>query len=83
MHKDTFTDLHIHSRYSDGTLTPEEIYTAARDSGVGVIAVADHDVIEGNSHVRALCSGSETAATQTVSLPEHSARTCELPSITS
>jgi predicted metal-dependent phosphoesterase TrpH len=40
-------------------MTPEEIYFTARDSGVGVIAVADHDIIEGNAQTRKLCSGGE------------------------
>ena len=59
MHGNTFADLHIHSCFSDGTMTPEEIYGAARESGVGVIAVADHDVIEGNARMQALCSGGD------------------------
>jgi predicted metal-dependent phosphoesterase TrpH len=59
MDNNTFVDLHIHSCFSDGTMTPEEIYCTARDSGVGIIAVADHDIIEGNAQVRALCSGGE------------------------
>ena len=59
MDGNTFVDLHIHSCFSDGTMTPEEIYGVARDSGVGVIAVADHDVIEGSARMRALCTGGE------------------------
>ncbi len=42
-----FADLHIHSVYSDGTLTPERIVRIARESGVGLISVCDHNVVEG------------------------------------
>jgi len=50
-----YADLHIHSYHSDGSLSPDEIVEAAVMSGVGVLAVADHDVIEGNLETAALC----------------------------
>lgn len=43
-----FADMHIHSKYSDGSLTPEEIVRTARGNGVGLISVCDHNVIEGS-----------------------------------
>lgn len=42
-----FADMHIHSKYSDGSLTPEQIVRIARGNGVGLISVCDHNVIEG------------------------------------
>ena len=42
-----YVDLHIHSTYSDGTFTPEEIVRRAVEAGVGAISVTDHDAIEG------------------------------------
>lgn len=42
-----FADLHIHSIYSDGTLTPEEIVRTARASGVELISVCDHNEVRG------------------------------------
>lgn len=42
-----FTDLHIHSVHSDGTLTVEEICDMAIHNNVGVIAVTDHNTIAG------------------------------------
>jgi len=68
MDGNTFADLHIHSCFSDGTMTPEEIFDAARESGIGVIAVADHDVIEGNARVRALCAGSDMGCVSAVEI---------------
>jgi predicted metal-dependent phosphoesterase TrpH len=42
-----YADLHVHSTYSDGTDTPEELLALARDAGLGAIAIADHDTVEG------------------------------------
>ncbi len=40
-------DLHTHSRASDGTQTPTELVTAARDAGLDVVALTDHDTTAG------------------------------------
>ena len=40
-------DLHLHSVFSDGTATPEEIVAAATDVGLTGIALTDHDTLEG------------------------------------
>lgn len=40
-----YADLHIHSNYSDGSMTPEEIVHTARDLGVKSISITDHDSI--------------------------------------
>ncbi|MCV2488637.1 PHP domain-containing protein [Geodermatophilus sp. YIM 151500] len=40
-------DLHTHSSVSDGTETPTELLTSARDAGVDVVALTDHDTTEG------------------------------------
>lgn len=39
-------DLHIHTTFSDGTLTSKEIIDEAYNNGVDTIAIADHDTIE-------------------------------------
>ncbi|MGL4345904.1 MAG: PHP domain-containing protein [Cellulosilyticaceae bacterium] len=36
-------DLHIHTYFSDGTMTPEEIVTKAKEKGVGIVAITDHN----------------------------------------
>ncbi|WP_418223600.1 PHP domain-containing protein [Clostridium isatidis] len=38
-------DLHIHSSYSDGNLSPEEIVEIARQTGLKAISITDHDCI--------------------------------------
>ena len=40
-------DLHIHSTASDGRFSPEEIVRKAADLGLTVIALADHDSVNG------------------------------------
>ncbi|MEG4320758.1 MULTISPECIES: PHP domain-containing protein [unclassified Microcoleus] len=40
-------ELHCHTTYSDGTLTPAELVAAAASSGVRALAVTDHDTISG------------------------------------
>lgn len=39
------TDLHIHSYYSDGTMSPKEIVEEAKKRNVGIIAITDHNVL--------------------------------------
>jgi DNA polymerase III alpha subunit len=52
-------DLHIHSYYSDGTMSPEEIYKAALKNQVGILAITDHDILEGSRQLQVLCKGSD------------------------
>ncbi len=40
-------DLHIHTTYSDGGSTPEEIVGMAKSIGLEAIAITDHDTLEG------------------------------------
>lgn len=47
--KRLFIDLHIHSSYSDGAFTPEELVQRASEAGLVAIAIADHDSVAGIS----------------------------------
>lgn len=40
-----FADLHIHSTFSDGSLTPSEILEIARRKQIHCIAITDHDTV--------------------------------------
>lgn len=40
-------DLHLHSYYSDGTMSPEELVIHAKKSGISSIAITDHDGLGG------------------------------------
>lgn len=38
-------DLHIHSSFSDGAFTPEELLEIAREKGIRYISITDHDTL--------------------------------------
>lgn len=40
-------DLHTHSTYSDGTLTPAALVALAKETGLTAIALTDHDTMAG------------------------------------
>lgn len=40
-------DIHLHTTYSDGAAAPSEVVARAIDLGLDVIAVTDHDSIDG------------------------------------
>ena len=42
-------DLHLHSVYSDGLNSPDEICRVAKAHGVGLISITDHDTMAGLS----------------------------------
>ena len=46
-------DLHCHSTFSDGTLTPEALAARARARGVTLWALTDHDELAGVPHAQA------------------------------
>ena len=50
-----FADLHLHTIFSDGTYTPEELAGRARQLGLAAIAVTDHDTVEGCDRTSAAC----------------------------
>ncbi len=41
------SDLHVHTSYSDGTMTPENVVDEAIRLGVSTISITDHDTVEG------------------------------------
>lgn len=40
-------DLHTHSTYSDGTLTPSELVALSVDTGLSAVALCDHNTVAG------------------------------------
>ncbi|MEE2755947.1 MAG: PHP domain-containing protein [Myxococcota bacterium] len=53
-------DLHMHSTESDGSLTPTQLVHLAKEKGVGMIALTDHDTISGLEEL------SEAASTENI-----------------
>lgn len=42
-----YCDLHTHTVFSDGTLTPRQLLQAAADAGLSAIALTDHNTVAG------------------------------------
>jgi predicted metal-dependent phosphoesterase TrpH len=51
-----FADLHLHTQFSDGTFTPEELVWHAQQHGLACIALTDHDTVEGCARAAAACA---------------------------
>ncbi len=49
-------DLHLHTNFSDGTYTPEELTGRARQLGLAAVALTDHDTVEGCTRMAAACA---------------------------
>jgi 3',5'-nucleoside bisphosphate phosphatase len=47
MDKQPIYDLHVHSHWSDGTLSPPDVVARAAANGVAWMALTDHDVTDG------------------------------------
>ncbi|MBI3852140.1 MAG: PHP domain-containing protein [Verrucomicrobia bacterium] len=50
-----FADLHLHTNFSDGTYTPEELAVYGRQHGLAAMSLTDHDTIEGCARMAAAC----------------------------
>ena len=50
-----FADLHLHTRFSDGTYSPEEVAALGREFGFAALALTDHDTVEGCAPMAAAC----------------------------
>ena len=48
-------DLHLHSTFSDGLKTPDELCRLAQKAGVSRLALCDHDTVSGLSAMRRSC----------------------------
>ena len=53
-------DLHVHSTFSDGSLTPESLVSEAAKLGVSAMALTDHDTVDGVERFMAACSACGT-----------------------
>lgn len=46
---DRYVDLHVHTDYSDGSCSPEEVVHRAKQCGLAAVGIADHDEVGGIS----------------------------------
>lgn len=44
-------DMHAHTKYSDGELTPDELILKAKNEGLSTIAITDHDTLLGIQNI--------------------------------
>ena len=54
-----FADLHLHTSFSDGTYSPEELTEHGRRHGLSAMALTDHDTVEGCLRMAAACEKAE------------------------
>ncbi|TXI03474.1 MAG: PHP domain-containing protein, partial [Pseudorhodobacter sp.] len=52
-------DLHCHTTASDGVLSPADLVRRAAEKGVEVLAVTDHDTLDGLEEVRQTISADQ------------------------
>ena len=50
-----FADLHLHTLFSDGTFTPEELAGRGARCGLAAMALTDHDTVEGCARMALAC----------------------------
>jgi 3',5'-nucleoside bisphosphate phosphatase len=50
-----FADLHLHTHFSDGTYSPEELAAHGQTHGLSAMALTDHDTVEGCERMTAAC----------------------------
>ena len=50
-----YADLHLHTNFSDGTYTPEELAGHAKRCGFRAVALTDHDTMEGCARMGVAC----------------------------
>jgi 3',5'-nucleoside bisphosphate phosphatase len=51
-----FADLHLHTHFSDGTHTPEDLAAHGKRFGFAALALCDHDTVEGCVRMAQACA---------------------------
>ena len=46
-----YIDLHAHTNFSDGELTPDDLIKLAIKNNIGTLAITDHDTVEGLKNI--------------------------------
>jgi predicted metal-dependent phosphoesterase TrpH len=52
-----YADLHLHTHFSDGTYSPEELAGHGRRCELAVMSLTDHDTVEGCARMATACAG--------------------------
>lgn len=54
-----YADLHLHTLFSDGTYTPEELTAHGARLGLAAMALTDHDTVEGCQRMAVACTAAD------------------------
>ena len=71
-------DLHLHSTFSDGSMTPEALVAHGRSKGVAVMSLTDHDTIDGLPSFMAACARWNMAGIPGIELSADHSRTVHI-----
>jgi len=71
-------DLHLHSTFSDGSMTPEALVAHGRSKGVTVMSLTDHDTVDGLPSFMAACARWNMAGIPGIELSADHARTVHI-----
>ena len=58
-----YADLHLHTHYSDGTQTLDQVFALAKEKGIQVAAITDHDTL---FHYDAVCKTAQQYGIRTI-----------------
>lgn len=53
------TDFHVHTNFSDGILSPKDIIDRAKENNVSILAITDHDTIDGITEAISLANDND------------------------
>lgn len=71
-------DLHLHSAFSDGSMTPEALVAHGRSKGLAVMSLTDHDTIDGLPSFMAACARWNIAGIPGIELSADHSRTVHI-----
>jgi hypothetical protein len=71
-------DLHLHSTFSDGSMTPEALVAHGRSKGLSVMCLTDHDTLDGIPSFLAACSRWNIAGLSGIELAADHVRTVHI-----
>ena len=76
-------DLHCHTTFSDGVLSPEELYREMRSYGMRLVAISDHDSLGGYRRLRDAGLGARPSADGPQLIPAVEINTIPAPGLVS
>ena len=72
----SLADLHTHTNFSDGELSPIEIINEAIDKKIKYLSITDHDTLSGYKKARKIIN--DSYANQILLIPHFRLNTCQI-----